>query len=82
MNIRGRLDNLDKEADLLEGMNNNRTWILFQDNQGLYHRQWVDGKRVKIYPTQEELDNYRDSRKGDIIIFHSSLEQEVEFFED
>ncbi|OGC59849.1 hypothetical protein A3A70_03035 [candidate division WWE3 bacterium RIFCSPLOWO2_01_FULL_42_11] len=74
MNVANRLNNLGKSIDLLEGKGKGYYLIIFKDEDKFYYYQKVDEKRVKIYPTKEELDDYRNSHKELIITIASCLD--------
>lgn len=76
MNIIKRLNYLEEKAALLESNHDTSSSIMFNDNGRLYHYEMIDGKSVKVYPTQEELDKYQGNHKRPIITFHACLDQE------
>ncbi len=74
--IKTRIAKLEEKIYLLEGKSDKHSSIMFEDDHRLYHYQLIDGEKVKIYPTQEELDSFRSNSKTPIIIIDTSLDME------
>lgn len=74
MNIATRLNSLEKRVDLFEGKGDGYYSIIYQDKDKLYYYESVDGQSIKKYPTQEELDDYRNNHKEPIIIIDMCLD--------
>lgn len=76
MNITNRLNIFEERVALLESKSGKSFSIMFDDNGKLYHYELIDGKRFKIYPTEEVLNEYRKKSKSPIITFDKCLDQE------
>lgn len=76
MNIINRLNNLEEQAAVLVSKGGKNFSIMFKDNNGVYGYQLINGEKVRVYPTQEDLNEFQKNHKIPIIIFDACLDLE------